>query len=54
MKASFSSKLSSSLHRTLAAKLRLKQHKVERIRGMLRHLEAECERLEGEIRRHCS
>lgn len=35
----------------LAAKLRLKQYKVERVRKTLRHLEAECERLESEIRR---
>lgn len=54
MKASSPSKHTSPLHHALAAKLRLKQHKVDRLRGMLRYLEAECERLEGEIRRRCS
>jgi hypothetical protein len=38
----------------LAAKLRLKRHKVERLRGTLRHLESECERLEAELRKRCT
>ena len=51
MKTSFSTKNTDAVIATLEAKLRLKRHKVDRLRGMLWHLETECERLEGEIRR---
>lgn len=54
MKTSFSSRNTDAVIATLEAKLRLKRHKVERLRGTLRHLESECERLEGEIRRRGS
>jgi hypothetical protein len=50
MKASPSKKPHLAVH-TLAAKLRLKRRKVEHLRGTLRLLQAECERLEAEIRR---
>lgn len=54
MKTSHSTKNTHAVITTLEARLRLKRHKVERLRGTLRHLEAECERLEGEIRRRSS
>lgn len=54
MKTSYPTKNSDAVIATLEAKLRLKRHKVERLRGTLRHLETECERLEGEIRRRSS
>ena len=54
MKAPLSTKNTDPVLNALTAKLRLKRHKVERLRGTLRHLEAECERLEMEIRKHQS
>jgi hypothetical protein len=45
---------SDAVLRALAAKLRLKRLKIERLRGAVRLLESECERLEGEIRNRIS